>query len=231
MVKPPKSENWQQLVEKNLKLAYWCAKPYKAKVRCRADYDALVSDALTELVWAGRCYDPHYCQKDGKTIKFSTYAVFRIVRKLVTSFKASAGLTVPISEAEEELAYTDPKPVWIDAEEPDGAKEVRRLLRKTSLPKPLEWAVVEHFLKGKSQYAIGRELGVSGQCIQDRIRRALVRLRKVAEGCEVEELTCPECGVEFEKKGPNNRYCSPKCQNAGRVRRQAEGRKQSRVYY
>lgn len=209
-ITPPVTEDWQHLVTENVALAHWVAKTYCAGIRCLDQLEDIRSAALLGLVKAARTYDPEYRTTQGQAVKFSTYATFCIRQALNHHHrqrKRAQPLSLDAAEVENPalLAVEDPP-----NDHQDEAENVFRLLAMAGLSDRHREALHLYYMEGMSVEEVGCRLGVSKTRVQQIIKKAIRRVRMVADGWRP-VLACPECGTEFPCTGGTRTYCGPVC--------------------
>jgi RNA polymerase sigma factor (sigma-70 family) len=184
-ISPPKQEGWQVLVEKNLRLAYWCLQPFVKGFRCRVRIEEWESVALEALVRAARGYDPSYrSQTTGQPVKFTTYATWSIRntlfryqeveannRLVLTDFGAPEGQTMIRTDQVPE-PETDP----FEYQE-DSVREVAALIRKAGLTERQKEGLTMHYLQGAPYKEIACKMGVTNQRARQLVLSAVRKLR------------------------------------------------------
>lgn len=177
----PKAADWQKLVVQYRELAFWCIRPYLKGCRWQ-EVEEWESVALLALTMAGRAYDPDYRTKTGRSVKFNTYAVWYIQRKLWNTRRKLRRRRLRTCSLNENLDVgvlpPQPAPILPDL---DG------LIERSPLTERQRHALRRHYEDGLNYTELGQEMGVSRQCAISRVRRA-IDILKITAGLHVEPV-------------------------------------------
>jgi RNA polymerase sigma factor (sigma-70 family) len=218
-MQPPKTENWQKLVEENLSLAYWLVQSAIKGVRCRHRIGDFESVALEGLVKAARGYDPERRSRDGKTIKFCTFATNVIKKHIASHLRYRKAMkNQPCTVLTDTAARFDSSPL--------EAKEfAHTLLADTAVTPKQRQAVELYYIYGWQLQAIADAMGITASRAGALVQDALTKMRQLARLMlenepirlpepvvkTVVEVTCDTCGRLFVPCSKMNRYCRTEC--------------------
>ncbi len=179
------SHNPASLAQQHVAFARVVARRLSRTLPAYADFDALESDALLGLVLAARSFDPT------RGVAFTTYAAKRIhgamldglrdrqgcrrgdsppaVFSLDALFSSADGRTTSLAD----LLAGDEEPVGAAMERRDTIQQLLRQIDGRSRE-----LLSEHYLEGRSQEDIARDLGLTASRVSQRIGAARRQLRE-----------------------------------------------------
>ena len=153
----------QQLIEDNIKLAYWLAHKW-AKSQSLIDTEELISISLFGLTMAAQSY------KSDKNTQFNTYARLVIENRFKNELKKQKKYQIKYNESEETPDGKPKKPQASYTPEYDEAIDVQIAL--AALPEDYRLMIDEFYNLGYNQHEIAKRHNISQTKVSLMIKEA-----------------------------------------------------------